>query len=256
MIYLEYDNSFEGLLTAIFEIYAQKIPVAHIRKTGYATPLLFTETLIIATDDQKAERVWKKLYDLFGKKGVRTLWKAWLSEDEDIDDLILETVRYGIELKKNVLSDFGNIHVIHLQQLVKSVGREKHRMEAFVRFQLTRDGLYYAVISPDYNVLPLIAPHFESRYADQRWLIFDSARKYGIHYDLSSTEFIDLTPNEMMRNYSPVPEALGEREDLYQDLWNDYFRSTNIPSRKNMKLHTQHVPKRYWKYLTEKTPRF
>jgi hypothetical protein len=27
---------------------------------------------------------------------------------------------------------------------------------------------------------------------------------------------------------------------------------TNIKERKNDKLHVQHVPKRYWKYLTEK----
>ncbi|TXD94923.1 DUF4130 domain-containing protein [Gillisia hiemivivida] len=26
-----------------------------------------------------------------------------------------------------------------------------------------------------------------------------------------------------------------------------------MKSRKNMKLHLQHVPKRYWKYLTEKS---
>ncbi|MEO6759204.1 MAG: DUF4130 domain-containing protein, partial [Saprospiraceae bacterium] len=25
-----------------------------------------------------------------------------------------------------------------------------------------------------------------------------------------------------------------------------------IPERRNLKLHLQHVPKRYWKYLTEK----
>jgi len=255
MTYLEYDTSFEGLLTAIFEVYDRRLTEAHIRKSGYASPPLFTEIVVVKTDEQKAERVWKRLHDLFGPKGMRTLWKAWLSEDETIEDLILGTVRYGLELKKNVLSDFGNIHVIHLQQFVKSVGREKHRMEAFVRFQLTKDDLYYAVIEPDFNVLPLIAPHFESRYADQRWLIFDAKRKYGIYYNLDKTEFVDFTPNEMLHHNMPVADALGERETLYQDLWNDYFTNVNIPSRKNIRLHTQHVPKRYWKYLTEKTPR-
>ncbi|RZL34744.1 MAG: DUF4130 domain-containing protein, partial [Pedobacter sp.] len=45
---------------------------------------------------------------------------------------------------------------------------------------------------------------------------------------------------------------LNEKEELYTHLWKDYFKSTNIESRKNTKLHVQHVPKRYWKYLTEK----
>lgn len=31
-----------------------------------------------------------------------------------------------------------------------------------------------------------------------------------------------------------------------------HFKSTNITERKNTKLHVQHIPKRYWRYLTEK----
>ena len=41
-------------------------------------------------------------------------------------------------------------------------------------------------------------------------------------------------------------------EELYQKLWHSYFQSINIEARKNTKLHLQHVPRRYWKYLTEK----
>ena len=46
-----------------------------------------------------------------------------------------------------------------------------------------------------------------------------------------------------------------EQEDLYQSLWQTYFDSVNIKARKNMKLHIQHMPKRYWKYLIEKQPK-
>jgi probable DNA metabolism protein len=112
--------------------------------------------------------------------------------------------------------------------------------------------LYYAVIAPDFNVLPLITEHFGNRYADQRWLIFDAQRQFGAYYDLSEVEFVDFIPNEHMSGGLPLPDALDETETKYSTLWNDYFRSTNIASRKNTKLHVQHVPKRYWKYLTEK----
>ncbi|MGZ5274180.1 MAG: DUF4130 domain-containing protein, partial [Kaistella sp.] len=43
-----------------------------------------------------------------------------------------------------------------------------------------------------------------------------------------------------------------DEEKKYQKLWQRYFTKTNIKERKNLKLHVQHVPKRYWKYLTEK----
>lgn len=74
--------------------------------------------------------------------------------------------------------------VLKAAQTVKKVGREKHRMEAFVRFRLTRGGIYFAAIEPDFNVLPLINSHFKSRYADQKWIIYDLKRNFGIAYDL------------------------------------------------------------------------
>jgi probable DNA metabolism protein len=42
------------------------------------------------------------------------------------------------------------------------------------------------------------------------------------------------------------------KEKNYQNLWRKYFEHVNIKERKNMKLHIQHVPKRYWSLLTEK----
>jgi len=47
-------------------------------------------------------------------------------------------------------------------------------------------------------------------------------------------------------------DVFSDIEIEYQKLWSEYFDHTNIKERKNTKLHTQHVPKRYWKYLTEK----
>jgi probable DNA metabolism protein len=43
-----------------------------------------------------------------------------------------------------------------------------------------------------------------------------------------------------------------EKEELYQHLWQQYFSTLNIAARKNLKLHIQHMPKRYWRYLVEK----
>ena len=164
----------------------------------------------------------------------------------DLEDLIIpEHQNQGVE------NDYGHPDVLAVQQTSKKVHREKHRMEAFVRFQLTNDGLYYALIQPDYNVLPLIHSHFKNRYADQRWLIYDSRRKYGLYYDLDKVEEVRIDFSE---SGSETPNIYDEEEGLYQELWKQYFDSINIKARKNMKLHIQHVPKRYWKYLVEKQP--
>jgi probable DNA metabolism protein len=136
--------------------------------------------------------------------------------------------------------------------LAHKVGREKHRMEAFVRFQLTKDDVYFANIEPDFDVLPLISKHFRNRYADQQWIIYDLQRKYGLFYDLNTVEIISLDLSDIHTNSNEKSSAFTYAEYEYQDLWNNYFKSTTIKSRINNKLHVQHVPKRYWKYLSEK----
>ncbi|HRG39313.1 MAG TPA: TIGR03915 family putative DNA repair protein [Bacteroidia bacterium] len=253
MIYVVYDHSFEGFLSAVFEIYERKLTNAFIRKTDVQLPLLFVEdTIEITTNEEKANRVAEKLEKIMGQEGVRKLWKAWLTEDSHVEDCIFGSIRYSLEQQRNILSDYGNLYVIELSQKLKMIEREKHRMEAFVRFQLTNDELYYSVVEPDFNVLPLILPHFKERYADQRWLIYDLKRHYGIYYDKNTVEFINFEQLDSRQLQSPKKNIFAEEEELYQTLWKDYFKSANIQSRKNTKLHVQHVPKRYWKYLTEK----
>ena len=111
--------------------------------------------------------------------------------------------------------------------------------------------MYFAKIEPDFNVLPLIRKHFKERYADQKWMIFDLKRHYGIFYDLKEVHF--FTPDSsQLQNFRNSEQFHHEEEKKYQTLWQRYFVKTGIPERKNMKLNIQWVPKRYWKYLTEK----
>ncbi|MEP5829172.1 MAG: DUF4130 domain-containing protein, partial [Maribacter dokdonensis] len=77
-------------------------------------------------------------------------------------------------------------------------------------------------------------------------------RKYGIFYDLHTVEIISLDLNDIHTNSIEKSDAFINEEYEYQDLWNNYFKSTTIKSRINTKLHVQHVPKRYWKHLSEK----
>lgn len=42
-----------------------------------------------------------------------------------------------------------------------------------------------------------------------------------------------------------------EQEKNYETLWRTYFEKVNVASRKNTRLFRQHMPERYWKYLSE-----
>jgi len=252
MITIVYDGSFEGWLTAVFEVYEYKFNNVMMVTAEKFQPNVFNQKHESLFDKEKADRVWKGLSEKVSKAALAQLYKTFLSEEEGIEDILLQYVQYAFKNKLNIESDFSHPAVIKIAQTAKMVHREKHRMEAFVRFQLTGDGVYYGVCQPDFNVLPLIQTHFQKRYADQKWLIYDTKRKYGMYYDLNEVEFINLLFNEITNEGKNLEFIMDEKETLYQQLWQHYFKSVNIEARKNMKLHIQHMPKRYWKYLPEK----
>lgn len=247
-----YDGSLEGWLTAVFDVYELKFDAFHIATKKKMQPNVFGVTHVVVSDETKAGRVWKGLKNKISSGALAQLYKALLSELPGIEDTLFQYVKYVFSSKQTVEHDFSNEYVLTIKQTARKTDREKHRMEAFIRFQLIKDGLYYAICQPDYNVLPLIERHFKERYADQRWLIYDSTRKYGIYYDLHTVETVQLSFNDGVHNGKDIAAIFDEKEELYQHLWQQYFSSVNIAARKNTKLHIQHMPKRYWKYLTEK----
>lgn len=248
-----YDGTFAGLLTAIFEVFEHRAEHAVIARRQSSEGMIFGDNLSVITDTVKAGRVWKGLEKKLSNTMLKNIYWSFLSELKDIEDHILELVRYVFNSTMNVEDNFGHPAVLTISQTARKVGREKHRFEAFVRFGLIGEGFFYAPIDPDFNVLPIILPHFKSRYADQHWIIYDTRRHYGIHYD-KDTEQV----HETVIDFSSAPKeedsllSFDPEEQKYQDLWRGYFKSTNIPLRKNTKLHLRHVPKRYWKYLAEK----
>ena len=180
------------------------------------------------------------------------MYDTFLSEIKEIENVLLRFIQYALQSNFTIKNDYTNPDVLLIQQTSKKVNREKHRMKAFVRFQLTKDQLYYCFIQPDYNVLPLIGKHFQERYADQRWLIYDGLRKYGLYYNGETVEEVQMQFEADLNNEQSLATLHDEKEELYQQLWKQYFSSVNIQARKNMKLHIRHMPKRYWRFLVEK----
>ena len=248
-----YDGSFEGFLTCVFQTFEQKLNVTAIYTEDNVQQDFFSLPELIITDLKKASRVKQALKTKLDSGGRRQLYFSFLSELPGIELLLLQYIQLVFNTRDFSSADYGDPVILKVSQTAKMVSREKHRMEAFVRFMLTKDEIYFAHIEPDFNVLPLILPHFESRYADQKWIIYDLKRKFGLFYNLQETNYIslDISTRVFEKNYQSSIYSVSELQ--FQELWQQYFKSTNIKSRKNLKLHKQHVPKRYWKYLTEKS---
>ena len=131
--------------------------------------------------------------------------------------------------------------------------RETERMRQFVRFRKTADGMYFSVMEPLYNVLPLCIDFFQNRYADQQWLIYDTRRNFGLFYDLQKTEIVSFDKlDAAVLSGQLTAEQTDESELEFQKLWKDYLNAVTIRERKNLRLQRQFMPKRFWKYLVEK----
>lgn len=252
MVAFIYDHTWSGFLTAIFEVYERAEKSVNITTAQRYLPDVFGSSINVITDDVKAKRIWTGLSGRISAQALKKLYACYLSELPDIENTLYAYIRLVFTMRQSPEHAYADANVLKVSQVDKMVHREKHRMEAFVRFQLTKDNLYYAGIEPNFNVLPLILNHFQKRYADQRWLIYDLKRDYGIYYNLDKVEEVTLSFTENVNLSNQNNLLFHEDEPLYQTLWKDYFKHVNIKERKNNKLHLQHVPKRYWKHLTEK----
>lgn len=253
-----FDGSFAGLLSCVFRAFQFKEYQIQLHTLQSYQPTLLDENLLIESNEAHAQRVWQGLTRKLDQKAIRHITYAFLSEQLDAFQHIFDYCIYVFKNKGNVSTNYAHPAVLGISQWVKQVGREKHRMEAFVRFKKTKQGLFIALISPDFNVLPLIERHFKARYQDQDWLIYDEKRDYGIYFNQHVIQDVKMDINEIDDNLhngfsQDFSLELDQDEALYDQLWKDYFKSVNIVERSNLKLHIQYVPKRYWRYLNEKS---
>ncbi|MDJ1505050.1 TIGR03915 family putative DNA repair protein [Xanthocytophaga agilis] len=252
MVHFVYDGSFEGLLTAVFDVYEDKAQRAQLFSVKNYQPDAFAERRDVLTDSVKANRVWKGLFRKLSPQGLLNVYSVYLSERDDRETLLLAFFRRVFAESVSIEDDFSSPLIVQISQISRQIHREKHRFEAFVRFIHLKGDVYFASIEPDFNILPLIGPHFTERYADQRWIIYDTRRQYGLYYDLKQVQevYFEEVPDSSVLDLSS--DQIEEGEELMQKLWQVYFQSVNIVERKNMKLHRKHLPIRYWKYLIEK----
>jgi probable DNA metabolism protein len=251
-----YDKTFEGFLTLVFESYELKTFPDQILGEKESKSFIFRGNHTVIRDDSKAKRVWDGLTRKISVQSCQMIYKVFLSELKDIELLILRYIKEIFDSKMNVELNFGNKCVLEMFDICKKVEREAHRIPMFVRFQKTAEEIYYASFDPQYNVLPLMIDHFEKRFADQKWIIYDTRRNFGFYYDLKTTEEVTFTNSEVNPANGKINiDLLDKDELLFQDLWKAYFKSMCIKERINPKLHKQLLPRRFWKYLIEKQGR-
>ena len=133
-----------------------------------------------------------------------------------------------------------------LQTWAKVIGRDIHKMHAFVRFrqvgvdETSGREQFVAWFEPEHRIVRLAAPFFRKRFAAMDWSILTPDE--CAHWDGNDITF---TPG-VTRDAAPDGDALDE-------LWRTYYRSIFNPARLKTRMMQSEMPKKYWKNLPEAT---
>ncbi|MCF0222693.1 MAG: TIGR03915 family putative DNA repair protein [Fibrobacter sp.] len=244
---IQYDSTFDGFLSVVFEIYRQRLDVGEIKANRLKNQSLdlFYQPFWIETNLDCARRIKRAIVNAASEDVLNLLDVAFRSESPDVEMNILSYLRKlfaGIDPNygKNPTSD----EMLPLLQTAQAVRREAGDMLGMVRFTKLEDGTYFSEISPKYDILALMAPHFRGRFANERWAIYDSSRNYGMYYDGRGIMEISIPDVKAVTAGLP-PDAITQ-------LWKDFYKAIAIKERENPRLLKRCLPVRYWKHLPER----
>ena len=157
---------------------------------------------------------------------------------------LLYRLLFRLASDRNILSMAADADVVAARLMAKSVGRDYHKMTAFVRFKEVPlppgeagRRRFVAWFEPDHYIVERVAPFFQRRFNDMDWLI--ATPKGSASWD-----------GETLRATSE-PAAKPDLKDEADDLWRTYYASIFNPARLKVKAMTAEMPKKYWKNLPE-----
>lgn len=239
IVYL-YDGSFDGFLCCIFESYAKKEVLTDIFSDEDFEPILFA-TRTIQTDPAHARRVFRGIAKR-SPYAVDLVRRGFLTclEDREMKlyHLIVKLIQNGPGFLHNLTDDI----LYPVWKSVRFLGEEAEKYRGFLRFS-EFSGVLGAEISPKNQILPLLRKHFCNRYQNEKFFIYDQTHREILLY---ANRKATILPIEHFKMASP-----DEKEVSYRLLWKRFYEAVAIQERFNPKCRMSHMPKRYWKNMTE-----
>ncbi len=237
-----YDGSFEGFLCCVFESFVRhELPFA-IWPPDREQATLYP-ALEIATDPGKAGRVFRSLAPKLGREAERMILTDFLSGNPDKELLLLRFLHFAFAKGPRALDMAGHPDVAPVWAMWKPICREVDKYQGFIRFEES-GGMLGAVIHPQNHILPLLRGHFCGRFPEENFLIYDATHCSVLLYRDHKAELLQLAaPLEL-----PAPD---EKEQYYQALWKQFYKTLEIQARHNELCRRTNCPKRYWADMTE-----
>ena len=238
----QYDGTYPGFLCCVFDCYvAREEPVEFHTPDDMCCSLYPLRT--VDTDQAHALRVYRS-FAKFGAEGQRLAVRTFLTCLPDKELWLWRLIRMGYELGPKIGSCLTDPTVDRVRKAVWHLEHEAHMYKGFARFS-ELDGVLVGEIEPKNRVLPLLRPHFCSRYPQENLVL----------HDRTHSEVLLHRPGPRSWTIIPVDSfqagPAGLEELTYRKLWRAFYNTIAIEGRYNPKCRMTHMPKRYWAMMTE-----
>ncbi|KQZ12683.1 DNA polymerase [Mesorhizobium sp. Root554] len=181
-------------------------------------------------------------------KGTLTVPRAFIARAEAVichSDparfALLYRLLWRLRHEPKLLEIASDPDIRRFEAMEKAVGRDMHKMRAFVRFRKIGEGeaeRFVAWFEPSHHIVARNAPFFVRRFTGMRWTILTphaSATWDG--------EILAIGPG--------AAKADAPAEDATEALWQTYFENIFNPARLKVQAMQKEMPKKYWRNLPE-----
>ena len=250
MVHYTYDGSFLGFLSVVFEIYSTKQIPSDISVDGEYQTDFFSDIVFVPTDEDRSIRVERRLIEKLGYDGFMRLVSAFCCgfEPEKKDMKIFNFIRLAMKEGRGACEMYYLYIVSDFNTLALKTEKETHLMQGFLRFKTLSNGILLGEYAPDNDITQFLTPYFSQRNSENRFIIRDLAREvYGLY---NGSEWTMVAGNEALAKMLD-DIVYSESELVFRDLWQQYYDTVSIASRRNERQRAQFMPRRYWRYLTE-----
>lgn len=237
-----YDGSPEGLLTAVFQAYANHEDPQDVVREGALQPRLGQSVRFVETDVDLAVRVQRGVRRTCGRDALDAIVHASLSDDPAAGTVVYRFVRHAMRTGR-ALDDLAHPAVGPLFALDRAVMNERHYLQQFLRFEHLEGGAWFARCHPKASVVPLLMDWFSARFNTQPFMIFDEAHALAGVYEGRGWHLV--------RTESVALPAAAADEALMQAAWKRFYDAVAVEARYNPELRRQFMPKRFWKDILE-----
>ena len=126
-------------------------------------------------------------------------------------------------------------------KLVRAVSAEKYRATAFMRLQpIDKQKVLYGEFEIQHQTAELIMLHFMKRFP-----------RYNIMIVFNDEVYIGRDKEIFKQPIDRKKIDLPKEQDDFERYWLAFYRSQNIPERRNLKYLKRMIPRKYWKWVTE-----